>query len=111
MTIDSGNSRMRALPLLLVLFLTASPVSAGWEDVARIGSGEKVEIQTRDSGTVRGTFVSVTGESLVLRENSADRTLARTQIRQVQVYDSARRVRRGVIWMLVGAGAGAGVGT
>ena len=110
MAIGPANSYLRALPLLLILLLTAGPVFAGWDDVARIGSGEKVEIEMRDAGPFRGTFISATADSLVMREKSTDRTFARAQIRQVSVYAPDRRIRRGLIWMSVGAGAGAGVG-
>ncbi len=96
------------MKLLLILLVTASTLLADWTAVATIATGQKIEVSLRDGSTSQGTFVSASIESLIVKESSAQRTLAKTQIRQVRVYDPGRRIRRGLIWMAVGAGTGAG---
>jgi hypothetical protein len=63
-----------------------------------------------DGSRMRGILISLTGEALVIDEKSGERSLPRAMIRQVRVFDSARRVRWGILWMLVGGGAGAAGG-
>ena len=98
------------MKLLLTLLITVSTLLADWPAVATLATGQKIEVSLGDGSTSQGTFVSASLESLIVKESSAQRSLTKTQIRQVRVYDPGRRIRRGLIWMAVGAGAGAGAG-
>jgi hypothetical protein len=92
---------------LLVLFLaTAAPVIADWSDVMHLAPGDKVEIRTNDGVMVRADFVSSTTDSIAVK----DKTVQRSSIRDVKVYDPGRRIRRGVLWTIIGAAAGGGAG-
>jgi hypothetical protein len=64
----------------------------------------------RDGTRTHAAFVSTTGETIVVREKSAERSIPRTEIREARIADPGRRVRNGVIWTAVGAGAGAAIG-
>jgi hypothetical protein len=92
--------------LLLLLVIAAAPLAAEWSDVTHLAAGEKIEIQTNDGAKVRADFVSATADSIVVR----DKTVPRSEIRRVKVYDAGRRIRRGVLWTIIGAAAGAGTG-
>lgn len=96
----------------LYLFLLASAVTfaAGWDSVQRIAPNEKIEVVASSGARTRATFVSATSEVMIVREPSGERSVARTDIRELRVYDSGRPVRKGVLWTLVGGGAGFGVG-
>jgi hypothetical protein len=96
---------------IALLFLLLTPVAgADWNAVERVDRGEKIEIQTRDGERRKATFVSATADSVVVRDGSGERSVGRGEVKQLWVHDAGRRVRRGVLWTLVGAGIGAGLG-
>jgi hypothetical protein len=96
---------------LLLLFLSAHLAFASdWAAIQRIPLDQRVEITTRDGTSTRAAFVSATSDTVVLREKSGERSIARAEIRKVRVADPARRLRTGLIWTAVGAGAGAAIG-
>ena len=95
---------------LLLQLLSGAAFVAEWQAIERVPVDRKIEITTRDGTVSRADFVSLSGDVLAFRETSGGRTLARAEIRKVRVYDAGRRVRKGLLWMLVGAGAGAGAG-
>lgn len=84
--------------------------AAGWEAVERIPPDQKIEVTTRNGTSTRAVFLSATGEAMVIREKSGERSIARAEIRQVRVADPPRRVRNGIIWTAAVAGVGAGIG-
>jgi len=92
--------------LLLLLFVAAAPLAAEWGDVMRLSAGDRVEVRTKDGAKLRSEFVSATADSVVVR----DKTVQRAEISEVKVYDAGRRIRRGVLWTIIGAAAGVGVG-
>ena len=57
---------------------------------------------------MRATLVSAGPDTVVVREASGERSIPRADIRELPVFDSGRRVHRGLLWTLVGAGAGVG---
>ena len=99
------------MKLCLFLF-TASLMFAGdWDAVQRIPAAQKIEIRERSgSGEFGATLVSASPDTVVVRDSSGERSIPRTDVRELRVFDSARRIRRGLLWTLIGAGAGAGAG-
>ena len=100
---------MRTINVILLLS-ALGVLGADWEAVRHLPADQKIEVTTRNGPRSRGTFLSATADSLVLREKSGDQSIAQTEVRQVRVYDPARRIRKGVMWTLIGAGLGAGAG-
>ncbi len=97
----------------LAIFLLLSAVEAfgaGWETVRHVSAGEKIEVTTSNGQRARGTVVSSTDESVVILDKSGERSIAKVDVRRVRVYDASRRIKRGVMWTLIGAGIGAGAG-
>ena len=95
----------------LCLFLLASGLmfAADWDAVRQIPAAQKIEVTERSGGgRLRATLVSATPDAIVVRESSGERSIPRADIRQLRVFDPGRRVRRGLLWTLIGAGAGAG---
>ena len=92
--------------LLLLLLVTAAPLAAEWSDVMHLAAGDRVELRTKDGAKLRSEFVSATADSIVVR----DKTVQRTEISELKVYDSGRRIRHGVLWTIIGAAAGVGIG-
>lgn len=95
---------------VMLLLVAVTAFAADWEDVRHIAVDTKVEVTAQKTGQTRGTFVSASAEELVVRENSGQRSVARSDIREVRVLDSGRRLRKGLMWMAIGAGAGVGAG-
>ena len=94
----------------LLLFCTTSLLLADdWNSVQQIPPAAKIEIVERNSkGHLRATMVSASPDAIVVRETSGERSIARTEIRELKVFDSRRRIHRGVMWSPIGAGVGAG---
>ena len=98
------------MKVLLLLLATVHCWAAGWEAVQRIPSNQKIEVVLQDHKGARMTFVSASADALVVRDSSGERSVLRSDIRAVLVYDASRRVRNGLIWTAVGIGAGAAIG-
>jgi hypothetical protein len=96
--------------LWIALLAVGGVFAADWNDVLRIPAGEKVEITTRDGARKRGGLISANADSVVVREETGEQSTPRTEIRELRVFDPGRRVRKGVMWTAIGAGAGLGVG-
>lgn len=71
-----------------------------------LAAGDRVELRTKDGAKLRSEFVSATADSVVVR----DKMVQRAEISEVKVYDAGRRIRHGVLWTIIGAAAGVGVG-
>jgi hypothetical protein len=96
---------------LALLFLAASvSFASGWEDVQRTSPGQRIEVRTRDEISTKGTFVSATSDSVVVREKSGERSIPRGQVRKVRIVDPSRRMRNGLLWTAIGAASGAALG-
>ena len=98
------------MKLLLLLLSAGAAFAADWAEIRLIPPDQKIEVTTRDGTRTRAIFAAATAEALMLRENSGERSLPRAEIRQVRVYDPGHRLRRGLLWTAVGAGAGAAGG-
>jgi len=94
------------MKLLVLLLFAVLPLAAEWSDVMHLAAGDQVELRTKDGAKLRSEFVSATADSIAVR----DKTVQRSQIQEIWVYDSGRRIRRGVLWTIIGAAAGAGAG-
>jgi hypothetical protein len=97
------------MKICLFLFASSLVFAADWDAVQRIPAAQRIEVTERSrGGRLRATLVSATPDTVVVREASGERSIPRADIRELRVFDSGRRAHRGFLWMLVGAGAGAG---
>jgi hypothetical protein len=97
----------------ITIFLLVSAIGAfgaDWEAVRHLTADQKIEVTTLIGQRSRGTFVSATADNVVIRAKSGERSIAQKDVRRVRVYDPARRIRKGVMWTVIGAGLGAGAG-
>jgi hypothetical protein len=95
----------------LYLLLSASSLvfAADWDAVQRIPTAQRIEVTERSGGgRLRATLVSASPDTVVVNEASGQRSIPRTDIRELRVFDPGTRTRRGLLWTLIGAGAGAG---
>jgi len=99
------------MKLCLFLFASGLAFATDWDAVQRISTAQKIEVSEQSGGSrFRATLVSAGPNTIVVREASGERSIPRADIRELRVFDSGRKVRRGLLWTLVGAGAGAGAG-
>ena len=96
--------------LAMMLLTTMTAFGAGWDSVTQITEGEKIELKTRDGVKLKGTLIHATAESIAIRYKSGERSIDRTDVLRVRVYDAGRRTRQGIMWTAIGAGAGLGIG-
>jgi len=95
--------------LFLLLFASGLALAADWGAVQRIPAAQKIEVIERGrGGRSRATLVSAGPDTLVVRGTSGERSISRTDVRELRVFDSGKRTRRGLLWTLVGSGAGTG---
>lgn len=97
------------MKLCLFLFASGLVFAADWDAVQRIPAAQRIEITERSGGgRLRVTLVSASPDAVVVREASGERSIPRSNIRELRVFDSGRRIHRGLLWTLLGAGVGAG---
>src|SRR5437764_3590175 len=97
------------MKLCLLLFASSLVFAADWDEVQRIPAAQRIEVTVRSGGgRLRGTLVSASPDTVVVREASGERSIPRADICELRVFDSGRRAHRGLLWTLVGAGVGAG---
>jgi hypothetical protein len=110
MTVFGCKIQRFGIGLLVVLLYAGTASGADWDAVQLIERDHKVGIVTGDGAVVHGAFRSATADEIQLLEKTGERSIERRRIRRVGVHDPSRRVKRGVLFMLLGAGVGAGVG-
>jgi hypothetical protein len=98
------------MKLLWVAILATGNLFGQWTAVERLPVDSRIELVTGSRDRTKATFVSATGEQVVIRDASGERTVSRADVREVKVAAPDRRVRNGLIGVAVGAAAGAGVG-
>ena len=99
------------MKLCLLLFASSLVFAADWDAVQRIPAAQKIEVTERGGGgRLRATLVSAGPDTVVVREASGERSIPRADIRELRVFDPGRRIHRGLLWTLVGAGGGVGAG-
>jgi hypothetical protein len=97
------------MKLCLLLFASSLVFAADWDAVQRIPAAQRIEVTERNGGDrLRATLVSASPDTVVVREASGERSIPRAEIRELRVFDPRRRTHRGLLWTLIGAGAGAG---
>ena len=97
------------MKLCLFLFASSLVFAADWDAVQRIPAALRIEVTERSGrGRLRATLVSAGPDTIVVREASGERSISRADILKLRVFDPGRRIHRGLLWTLIGAGAGAG---
>jgi hypothetical protein len=97
------------MKLCLLLFASSLVFAADWDTVQRIPVAQRIEVTERSGGgRLRATLVSASPDTVVVREASGERSIPRADIRELRVFDPGRRTHRGLLWTLLGAGAGVG---
>ena len=115
------NKRLTTLTLALALAFApaldvraqrrgVAPARGDWSAVEALAPGEKLVVRTRDGERLAGRFVSASDLLLVVRHGETDISLARDNVRLVQLNRGKSRLKGMLFGAAIGAGAGFGVG-
>jgi hypothetical protein len=117
------NKRLNTLTLALALAFafapapgvraqrqSVAPALGEWSAVEALAPGEKLVVRTRDGERIAGRFVRATDLLLVIRHDETDMSLARDNVRLVQLNRGKSRLKGTLFGAAIGAGAGFGVG-
>jgi hypothetical protein len=99
---------MRTFWIVACLLVTPSVVSAQWENLNTLQSGQKIQV-VETSKKDSGTFLSVSEKEILLQGTSGAQTIQRQDVRSVKLMVNKHRLRNALIGAAVGAGAGAGI--
>lgn len=103
--------------LALVAILLGMPVLShaqtnrnSWDTLNTLHAGQRIEVVETNLKTHKGTFSTVTGEAIQLREGDSDVGIKREDVMRVTLLDESHRLRNALILGAAGAGTGAGIG-
>jgi hypothetical protein len=118
---ENGKVRERQLissPALaiLVLFLgisgtlSAQNPKGSWSDLNGLKAGQRIEVIESSMKHHAGEFVTVTDESLTLKESGSDISIKRESVARVSTSSAPKRGEHAVIGLVVGGAIGAAIG-
>jgi len=84
--------------------------SESWANLIQLVPGTEIRVALSGGRTVRGTVQKVTSDSLAINATASQETLARTEIKRVELKSKGRRGRNALIGLLIGTGGGLAVG-
>jgi len=85
-------------------------VPESWANLIQLVPGTEIRVALSGGRTVRGTVQKVTSDSLAINATASQETLARTEIKRVELKRKGRRGRNALIGLLIGTGGGLAVG-
>ena len=103
-----GNEPM--LRTIAILFVVAVNLGAGpsasWQNLAQLAAGQSIKVVKTDRSSVKGAFISVSGEMLRLKSQRHEVAVPRAEVSRVLRLGTAYAIT----WIGVAAGAGVGAG-
>lgn len=88
----------------------SKPSGGDWSAVQALAPGEKLVVRTREGERLTGRFVSASDLLLVIKHDETDLSLARDNVRLVQLNRGKSRLKGTLLGLAVGAGAGFATG-
>ena len=113
--LDKEEAMQRLLWGLFLLVLLpglglAQTGQASWDNLRRLGVGEKIEVVDMKLKSFRGTFVSFSPEAISLRVGSDEVAVQRADVLRVTSRERTRRGRNALIGLAIGAAGGLATG-
>jgi hypothetical protein len=84
----------------------STPPKSDWANLRLLTAGAEIRVRYAGQQTIRGTFRSVSDDTLIVAQPSGERMLARSLVTSVSLKKKNHRIRH----MLIGLGAGAAGG-
>lgn len=97
------------MKFLLVLAFAALVQAASWDRLDQFAQ-RQIELTTMQGAKTKCTLLSVSSDSLSISDSSGQKSIAKVDIQEIRLHDSAHKVRRGWLFTAIGAGVGAGLG-
>ena len=106
---------MRKLLVAVCLLVTpcvsrAQKSEESWRNLSALRAGEKIEVVEASLKKHKGILVTVSEESIRLREDATDQTINKENVMRVTRLEKSHRLRNALIFGAVGAGTGAIIG-
>jgi hypothetical protein len=83
---------------------------ANWDKLKQLSAGQEIQVVQNGAKSSRGSFRSVTDETIVVSLRGGEQTISRQSVLRVSSKGKGHRVRNALIGAGVGAGAGLGIG-
>jgi len=83
----------------------AQSAKDSWDNLKLLQPGQRIEVVEKTMRSLRGPFVSVSEETIMIEVGKSQRSIERTKIVRVSVRDTSHRTRN----MLLGAGILGGI--
>lgn len=96
--------------LLLAGQVSAQTAQDSWENLKQLRPGQKIEVIDMKWKSLKGTFVAVSDEAILLRTDGNEVSVLRADVLRVSLREHSRRGRNTLIGLGVGAGAGFAIG-
>jgi len=106
----SRAPRLLVFVLAIPSALPAQSPSGSWSNLSSLKAGRGIEVIETSMKRHAGDFVSVTDESLILKEKGSDVSLKRGDVARVSTSSGPKRGEHALIGLVVGAAIGAGIG-
>jgi hypothetical protein len=90
--------------------LRAQTQQGSWSNLNRLKAGQGIEVIESSLKHHAGKFVTVTDESLTLKENGSDVSVKREDVVRVSTSSGPKRGEHALIGLVVGGAIGAGIG-
>jgi len=89
----------------------AQPQASGsWANLSQLAPGTETRVVLSGGKTLRGSLQVVTPDSLAIHAAKSQATLARAEIKRVELRRNGHRGRNALIGLSIGAGGGLGIG-
>ncbi len=84
--------------------------SSRWDHLKSLTPGQEIRVVMSNFKRYQGEFESLSDGGITLRQEAGEQTLARQDVLRVSLQGQNHRSRNAVIGVVIGAGAGLGIG-
>lgn len=92
---------------MLALFCTIPLRAQSWDTLRGLKPGDRVYVLDSTGKEHRGTWSSVSEQSVSIRTGNREMSIERTRVRRIRIPSSSRRLRNALIGIGVGVAIGA----
>ena len=101
------TTALAAAVLLASVLLAQDADPRSWQNLSRLAPGQAIEVVNTKGESVKGTFASVSEESIGLTGKSRNVAIPRAEVSRVRLRKGSKHILIGAV---IGGGAGAGIG-
>ena len=106
----SYKAKVFSLLLVTTIFSISLPAQEpgehSWDNLQQLRVGQKIEVVDTHLKKLKGTFLSFSEEAISLRVGKDEVGVQREDVFRVSLREKSKRLRKALIGMAIGAGAG-----